>query len=62
MAVLMIECPDCGHTYRSLVVEGTRVPSVWACSECGGRNAVPKGGADSSGHPWANACMDDCCG
>jgi rubredoxin len=62
MAVLMIECPDCGHSYRSLVVEGTRIPSVWVCSECGGRKAAPKGEAESSGHPWANRCMDDCCG
>jgi transcription elongation factor Elf1 len=62
MPVLLISCPDCGHQYRSLVVEGTRVPPVWVCSRCGGDSAAPEGDTDGSGHPWADACMDGCCG
>jgi len=34
-------CPDCGHTFRSLVMEGARVPAVWVCSACGSRRAGP---------------------
>lgn len=62
MAVLSIVCPDCGHGYRSLVVEGTKVPEVWTCSRCGGDKAAPEGKDEISGHPWATDCMDGCCG
>lgn len=61
MPVLVIECPDCGHDYHSLVVEGAKVPDVWACSQCGGRRAAPKTQIEST-HPWASSCMDGCCG
>lgn len=62
MPVLLIECPNCGHRYRSLVVEGTKTPQKWACSGCGGESARPLGELEGSGHPWASECMDGCCG
>jgi hypothetical protein len=61
MAVLLIECGDCRHRYRSLVVEGTRPPQVWMCSSCGSDRAAPLGRVDAAGHPWAGECMDGCC-
>jgi hypothetical protein len=36
-----LSCPDCGHTFRSLVMAGARVPTAWVCSACGGRRAAP---------------------
>jgi hypothetical protein len=62
MAVLRIVCPDCGHEYRSLVMEGTRVPAIWLCSSCGGRDAAPVGEAETGGHPWSDGCAGMCCG
>ena len=62
MPVLNIECPDCGHEYRSLVLEGARVPTVWVCPECAGRRAEVAGVITESHHPWAGDAMDTCCG
>lgn len=61
MAVLTVECPDCLHRYQSLVVDGTKVPERWSCSQCGGTGAAPVGEDEKSNHPWAS-CMDGCCG
>ena len=41
MAIWTLSCPACGHHFRSLVMEGTRVPQVWVCSACGSRDAAP---------------------
>ncbi|MCY4371891.1 MAG: hypothetical protein OXF41_21280 [bacterium] len=62
MPVLNIVCPDCRHAYRSLVVEGARVPKVWVCPKCGGRRAEVAGVISEAQHPWAGASMDACCG
>lgn len=62
MAVLRIACPDCGSEYRSLVVAGAKVPTVWVCSECSGRRARVAEVLHDSNHPWSGKSMDDCCG
>lgn len=62
MPVLQIRCPDCDHQYRSLVPPGARIPTVWVCSKCGGRNGRPEGEAAESEHPWSDQIMDACCG
>lgn len=41
MPVWELECPDCGHVFRSLVMAGATVPRVWVCSTCGSRAARP---------------------
>jgi transcription elongation factor Elf1 len=41
MAIWTLSCPSCGHHFRSLVMEGTKVPQVWVCSACGSREAAP---------------------
>lgn len=61
MPVLQLECPDCGHRFRSLVIEGTKVPSVWVCSQCGSRGARPVDTAAHVQHPWLGGCSDGCC-
>ena len=43
MPVLSIVCPDCRHEYRSLVLEGAKVPAVWVCPECTGRRLTGTG-------------------
>lgn len=62
MPVLSIVCPDCRHEYRSLVIEGARVPKVWVCPECAGRRAEVAGVIGEASHPWAGDSMDACCG
>lgn len=62
MPVLLIRCPDCDHQYRSLVAPGARVPKVWVCSKCRGRDAQPVGQEPESPHPWSDHAMDGCCG
>jgi len=60
--VLLIGCPDCGHEYRTLVVEGARVPTVWVCPGCKGREGEVLEEAVRSDHPWCGPSMDACCG
>lgn len=62
MPVLLLECPDCGHRFRSLVVEGAKTPAAWVCSRCKSRRVAPVGTDSSSAHPWADGPMDACCG
>jgi hypothetical protein len=62
MPVLELRCPDCGHGFRSLVMDGTKVPEVWVCSACGGRRAQPHDGPSRIAHPWADGPPDRCCG
>ena len=62
MPVLLIACPDCGHEYRTLVVEGARVPAVWVCPGCKGREGEVIAEVAGSGHPWSGTSMDACCG
>jgi rubrerythrin len=59
--VLELRCPDCGHEFRSLVLEGTKMPEVWVCSQCDGRRAEPTH-THSDGHPWSGGSADVCCG
>ena len=62
MPVLLIACPDCGHEYRTLVAEGARVPAVWVCPSCKGRDGEVLGEVMGTDHPWAGSSMDACCG
>ena len=62
MPVLVVRCPDCEHTYRSLVMEGARVPRVWHCSSCGGRNAQPVDTDVDDNHPFSGGQGCACCG
>lgn len=62
MPVLSIVCPDCRHEYRSLVVAGARVPTVWVCPECSGRRAKVAEVLPDAHHPWSRPSMDSCCG
>lgn len=62
MPVLVIACPDCGHEYRTLVVEGVSVPKAWVCPDCRGRRGEIVGELARSDHPWSGASMDMCCG
>lgn len=41
MPVWTLSCPACENAFRSLVMEGARVPAVWVCSACGSRDATP---------------------
>lgn len=52
MPVLLIECPDCGHAYQTLVLEGTKLPESWHCSKCDGVRARPRPDTPSLPHPW----------
>lgn len=64
MPVLVLECPKCGHEFRSVVLAGTRRPEVWVCGECGSREAALKPNAPTLEHPWekphGKGCP--CCG
>ena len=62
MPVLSIVCPDCRHEYRSLVVAGARVPTVWVCPDCSGRRAEVAEVIHEADHPWSGSSMDACCG
>ncbi len=62
MPVLRVACPDCHHEYRSLVVAGGRVPTVWVCPECSGRSAEVVEELAEGHHPWSGTSMDNCCG
>ena len=61
MPVLLIACPDCGHEYRTLVVEGARTPAVWVCPDCKGRKGEVVEQVAGADHPWSGASMGDCC-
>lgn len=65
MPIYTLECPDCGHEFRGMVMEGTQPPSVWVCSECGSERAGPRADAEPEAHPWekrghGGGCA--CCG
>jgi hypothetical protein len=64
MPVHTIVCPDCGHVAKSLVLKGARMPSEWACSNCGRRRARPDPKCIPEPHPWemehGAGCL--CCG
>ena len=60
MAIWLLHCPDCGNRFQSLVMDGTRVPSVWACSSCGGREVVPEGTVE--GGPFSASSAGGGCG
>lgn len=62
MPVLRIVCPDCRNEYRSLVVAGAKVPTVWVCPECSGRGARVAEVLHGTNHPWSGESMDECCG
>lgn len=62
MPVLELTCPDCGHEFRSLVMDGTKVPTVWVCSACGSRRAHPFHTTEVTDHPWSGGSSCACCG
>lgn len=63
MPVLQLACPDCGNEFRSLVMEGAKVPEVWVCSKCGSRRAEPHGFDEQTKHPWTDGSVScSCCG
>ena len=64
MPVYQIKCPDCSHQYKSLVPEGSQMPSEWTCSQCGGRRAKPVAEHDDDFHPLSgkHAAGCPCCG
>ena len=62
MPVLDLRCPDCGHGFRSLVMEGAKVPEVWVCSACGSRRAHPEHTVEVTDHPWSGGRSCGCCG
>jgi rubrerythrin len=65
MPVYALVCPKCGHEFRSMVLEGTRAPSVWECSKCGSDGVVVKPGALVLEHPWEQRqyrSVCPCCG
>lgn len=41
MPVYIIQCPECEHQFKGLVLVNTREPKEWVCSECGSREAKP---------------------
>jgi len=65
MPVLAIKCPDCAHTYQTLVMVNTKMPERWSCSNCGGDKARPLDEIKPIEHPWeqeghGSGCL--CCG
>lgn len=62
MPVMHLRCPDCGHEFRSLVMDGTKVPTVWTCSVCHGRRSEPHRIDETSNHPMAGGTSCPCCG
>ncbi len=52
MPVYRIVCPDCRRESRSLVLQGTRMPSEWVCSACGSRRAALDPKTSPEPHPW----------
>lgn len=57
-----LRCPDCGHEFRSLVMEGTKAPTVWVCSVCESRRAHPVRVTETTDHPWSGGQACGCCG
>jgi hypothetical protein len=51
MPIYVVECPDCGHRFESLVLAGTKPPDVWHCSSCGGIRALPRPDTEPRPHP-----------
>ncbi len=52
MPVLIVECPDCGHRYEALVLDGTTQPTSWHCSRCQGVRAQPRPDIPPRPHAW----------
>ncbi len=52
MPILTLECPQCSHVFQGLVLEGTRMPEVWVCSNCGSREAHLLPDEEPVTHPW----------
>ena len=60
MAVWLLRCPDCEHRFQSLVMDGTRTPTVWVCGSCGSREAQAEGTVE--GGPFSSASAGSSCG
>jgi rubrerythrin len=52
MPVMMLKCPECGHTFQGFVLPGTREPDVWVCSQCGSEKAQVLVDKQPPSHPW----------
>lgn len=51
MPVYTLECPDCGHVFRGMVMVGTRPPDVWICSACRSEKAAVRTDRPIEVHP-----------
>ena len=60
MPVYLLKCPDCGHEFQSLVLNGAKIPEIWICSDCGSRAAQPIGERASDFHPLENKHVKGC--
>ncbi len=54
MPIMFLKCPECGHEFQGLVLEGTRPPQEWVCSQCGSRKAEVAPEKEPVLHPWEN--------
>jgi transcription elongation factor Elf1 len=52
MPVLTLKCPECGHVFQGLVLDGTRPPEMWVCSQCGSKKAEVAPETKPIAHPW----------
>jgi uncharacterized protein YlaI len=64
MPVYTLECPDCHHRFKGMVIANAEPPREWACSQCGSRRAKPAPDAHPETHPFerAGASGCPCCG
>lgn len=52
MPVFTLQCPQCRHEFKGLVLAGSKVPECWVCSACGSDRAAVKPGTTAEPHPW----------
>ncbi len=52
MPFMFLKCPECGHEFQGFVLEGTRPPQEWVCSQCGSRKAEVAPEKKPVPHPW----------
>jgi hypothetical protein len=52
MSVYFLQCPDCGHQFKGMVMALTEPPREWVCSKCGGRRVGMAPGTKPAPHPW----------
>lgn len=60
MPVYSLQCPDCQHQFKGLVLEGTQEPKEWVCSKCGSHKAQKMTPDDHVEHPLENTHGSGC--